>query len=187
MVRDANATRQRLLDAAADEFAAFGIAGARVERISVKSRTNKAQIYHYFGSKDGLFNAVLDWFVERNVKVPLDTGDLVGFATRIFDSYENDPRLPRLLTWYRLERGGNSDPLEIVLVNTRDKISAIARAQRLGEVPSQFSARDLLAVILAVSAMWCNLPPEFPVPGGSRGVGQRRAVVAEVVRLLTAQ
>jgi AcrR family transcriptional regulator len=50
MIRDAEATRQRLLDAAAEEFAARGIAGARVDRIAQAARSNKAQIYHYFGS-----------------------------------------------------------------------------------------------------------------------------------------
>jgi AcrR family transcriptional regulator len=57
--RDAEATRRRLLDAAAAEFARLGIAGARVDRIAEAARTNKAQIYHYFGSTDGLFVAVL--------------------------------------------------------------------------------------------------------------------------------
>ena len=59
MVRDADATRRRLLDAAAEEFAAFGIAGARVDRIAVAAASNKAQIYHYFGNKDKLYEACL--------------------------------------------------------------------------------------------------------------------------------
>ena len=60
MVGDAQATQRRLLEAAAQEFAARGIAGARVDRIAEVARSNKAQIYHYFGSKDDLYDACID-------------------------------------------------------------------------------------------------------------------------------
>ena len=63
MVGDAQATQRRLLEAAAQEFAARGIAGARVDRIAEAARSNKAQIYHYFGSKDELFDAVFNSLV----------------------------------------------------------------------------------------------------------------------------
>ena len=57
-LRDAQATRRRLLDAACAEFAQYGMAGARVERIAEAAGSNKAQIYHYFGGKAQLFDAV---------------------------------------------------------------------------------------------------------------------------------
>ncbi len=60
VIRDAAATRQRLIDAARAEFAQYGIAGARVDRIATNAGANKAQIYNYFGSKDRLFDAVWD-------------------------------------------------------------------------------------------------------------------------------
>ncbi len=44
MVRDAEATKKRLLDAAAAEFAEFGIAGARVDRIALAAKANKSMI-----------------------------------------------------------------------------------------------------------------------------------------------
>src|SRR6478672_5805909 len=77
MTRDAEATRQRLLEAAREEFAAYGIAGSRVDRIAAVARSNKAQIYHYFGSKDGLFDAVFDAMCRETVDaVPIDAHDL---------------------------------------------------------------------------------------------------------------
>ena len=57
-LRDAEATRRRLIDAARVEFAEHGIAGARVDRIAADAQANKAQIYHYFGNKDRLFDAM---------------------------------------------------------------------------------------------------------------------------------
>jgi AcrR family transcriptional regulator len=58
--RDADATRARILDAAKKEFAALGLGGARVEAIAERARANKRMIYHYFGSKEDLFRAVLE-------------------------------------------------------------------------------------------------------------------------------
>jgi AcrR family transcriptional regulator len=57
--RDSAATKERLLEAATAEFAAHGIAGARVDRIAAAARANKQLIYAYFGSKEQLFDAVL--------------------------------------------------------------------------------------------------------------------------------
>src|SRR5918911_2945455 len=58
-VRDALATQRRILNAALKEFAAKGIAGARVDAIAARARTNKRMLYYYFGSKDGLFREIL--------------------------------------------------------------------------------------------------------------------------------
>ena len=58
--RNAEQTRQRLLRAATREFAAKGFAGARVDTIAARAKINKRMLYHYFGSKEGLFLAVLE-------------------------------------------------------------------------------------------------------------------------------
>jgi len=59
-VRDAEATRTRILQAATREFARKGLGGARVDVIADKAKANKRMIYHYFGSKEALFQAVLE-------------------------------------------------------------------------------------------------------------------------------
>ena len=58
--RDPERSRQAILSAAKAEFCQHGLTGARVERISRRSRTNPRMIYHYFGNKDGLYLAVLE-------------------------------------------------------------------------------------------------------------------------------
>lgn len=58
--RDAEATRARILAAAKKEFAKSGLGGARVDVIAEKAQANKRMIYHYFASKEGLFQAVLE-------------------------------------------------------------------------------------------------------------------------------
>ncbi len=60
MPRDADLTRKRILTAATVEFARKGLGGARVDEIALRSKSNKRMIYHYFGSKEQLFAAVLE-------------------------------------------------------------------------------------------------------------------------------
>lgn len=59
-VRDAEATRRRILQAARAEFARHGLGGARIERMAKAARTNKRMLYYYFGNKEGLFLAALE-------------------------------------------------------------------------------------------------------------------------------
>jgi AcrR family transcriptional regulator len=58
--RDADSTRQRILAAATVEFGRKGLGGGRVDEIAKRSKANQRMIYHYFGSKELLFTAVLE-------------------------------------------------------------------------------------------------------------------------------
>jgi len=58
--RDPERTRQRILDAATEEFARHGLGGARVDRIAARAGANKRMLYYYFGDKDRLFLAALE-------------------------------------------------------------------------------------------------------------------------------
>jgi len=59
-VRDADRTQQTLLAAAEIEFARKGLAGARVDVIAEQAGANKRMLYYYYGSKEGLYLAVLE-------------------------------------------------------------------------------------------------------------------------------
>lgn len=58
-VRDAEASKARVFEAAAEEFAAHGFAGAKVDRIAARARVNKAMIYYHFTNKAALYRAVV--------------------------------------------------------------------------------------------------------------------------------
>jgi TetR/AcrR family transcriptional regulator len=58
--RDAAGTRRRIVEAATAEFAGKGYDGARVDAIAQRAGVNKNLIYHYFGSKEQLFIAVME-------------------------------------------------------------------------------------------------------------------------------
>jgi len=59
-LRDADRSQALILAAAREEFAEFGLAGARVDRIAERAGLNKRLIYYYFEDKEKLFQAVLE-------------------------------------------------------------------------------------------------------------------------------
>lgn len=59
-VRDPVATQNRILKAAKREFAQKGLGGARIDVVAEKAKSNKRMIYHYFGSKEELFQKVVE-------------------------------------------------------------------------------------------------------------------------------
>ena len=59
-VRDAEATKAQIIDAAMEEFAKYGLSGARTENIASGSGVTKAMIYYYFESKESLYQTVLN-------------------------------------------------------------------------------------------------------------------------------
>jgi TetR/AcrR family transcriptional regulator len=65
MARPARVSPDRILDAAAAEFAERGFAGARVDRIARRARVNKAMIYYHFASKQRLYRVLLRTMFSR--------------------------------------------------------------------------------------------------------------------------
>ena len=57
---DPEQTKRNILDVATQEFSAMGLSGARVDAIAERTNTTKRMLYYYFGSKEGLYEAVLD-------------------------------------------------------------------------------------------------------------------------------
>ena len=147
-----SATSRRILDVAAGEFAERGIAGARIDRIVAAARTNKAQLYGYFGSKDGLFDAVVADCAESLVAAGVFAGTtLADSAVRLYDEYLRRPELVRLTAWIRLER----HPVGLAFDRStlEPKLAAIAAAQAAGEVRAG-DPLDLLAMVSAMAGAW---------------------------------
>lgn len=143
-----------------DEFAQHGIAGARVDRIAAGAGCNKAMIYAYFGSKEGLFDALLKIQVDRLVaSAPVTPEDLPGYAGRLFDAYASEPRLLRLVAYHRLGNGFGDVP--------KADVEAVAKAQREGRVSAEFSASDLLGMVVHLSIL------AFTTPNATRELVER--------------
>ncbi|MFZ4185014.1 TetR family transcriptional regulator [Streptomyces pseudogriseolus] len=178
------ATYRRILDVATREFAEYGIAGARVERIVAAARTNKAQLYAYFGNKEGLFDAIFFGSLDRIVDVvPIDATDLADWAVRLYDEYLRRPDLIRLATWARLERRPAGHLVETHELRHDAKLRAIADAQAAGLV-RQGDPFDIMAMVIAMSMAWSPVSNVYAATAEEPADlhEQRRTLLRESVR-----
>ena len=150
-MRDAEATRQRLLQSAAAEFGQFGLAGARVDRIAEAAESNKQLIYQYFDSKEGLFRAVVAQELARATDgIDFPSDDLEGYAGAYFDFAMANPRLMRLVAWCGLEIEGGIAGVP----PPEPKLARVSEAQTRGDVSDRFSPAFILSTISAVCMAW---------------------------------
>lgn len=137
-------TRERLLTAAAAEFAARGFAGASVDRIARAARVNKAMIYYHFTSKATLYREILrDMFaaVDSRVQATLASGipldDKVrAFVEAIALEAEARPHFPPI--WFReiAEEGAHLDPA--TTTHIANVVKALAGIIREGVAAKRF-------------------------------------------------
>jgi AcrR family transcriptional regulator len=109
----ADSTREKLLRAAYREFARYGFAGARVDRISKRAKSNPRMIYHHFSSKEQLYRTVLldAYSTIRTKEAELDIehlGPVAGILALFdftFDHFAGNPEFISLLSNENLMRG----------------------------------------------------------------------------------
>ncbi|MEV0713604.1 TetR family transcriptional regulator [Asanoa sp. NPDC050611] len=182
---DAQETRRRLVEAAYREFAAHGVAGARVDRVAATAGVNKALIYFHFGNKEGLFTAVFEMIVNQALaEAPFDATKLPEYAGRIFDVGEANPEALRLVTWHRLERAADQPPPQAVIAANQSKVEAIAKAQAAGQVTARYTAAEILALVLSIANMWTVMSPEMHLAAPTDPAARRALVVDAVATLV---
>jgi TetR/AcrR family transcriptional regulator len=116
-VRHPERTRQRILEAATFIFAKFGPAGARVDDIVRMARVNKRMVYHYFGSKENLYEAVLRQRYDQAAKEEADVAAEFGspkeqiesLLRHYFNFLDRHPQYVALLTWENLNEARSLD------------------------------------------------------------------------------
>jgi AcrR family transcriptional regulator len=182
MAYDSAATRAPLLDAAYAEFSERGLAGARVERIAAVAWANKQAIYAYFGSKAGLFDAVIAARLGLlSDTVPFTPDDLPGYAGALFDALADSPELVRLTQWKWLE---HTEPSPAEVGSYRVKAGALRSAT---EITSESAAIDVLLIVIAVSSTWFTTESAIQALDSrsptERRLTHRAAVVASVAAI----
>ena len=160
--RSAQATREAILRAATDVFARAGFAGGRVEQISKAAQSHDRMIYYYFGSKQGLFIAVLEdvyrQFNAAESELALDPDQPVAALSAVigfvWHYYQQHPEFITLLNTENLLRGqhiaassGMREYSSPVLAIT-DQVLRSGVAQ--GKFRSDVSARDVYLMIAAL-------------------------------------
>ncbi|MFI0447153.1 TetR/AcrR family transcriptional regulator [Actinomadura sp. 6N118] len=145
---DAERSRRLLLDAALDEFAAKGYAGARVQDIADRAGVNKQLINYYFGGKEGLYDELGRQWLEEEAEFNKAGLPLEELVMRYLRPTLDDPRSSRLQAWRSL----TEDPDDIADPG-REDLSDLERRQKSGELAEELDPATVMLVLhAAVSA-----------------------------------
>ena len=160
-VRDAERTRNDILDVATLEFSDRGYAGARIDEIAAKTHTTKRMIYYYFQSKEGLYVEVLTRAYARiraaEADLNIEDQDPITAIRRLaeftFDHHEAAPDFIRLVGIENINRGEHlvkagklidlNSPIRILIGRILD------RGQQSGLFRRHIDALDVHMIISA--------------------------------------
>ena len=159
--RDAVRTRADLLAVATTEFADHGFSGARVDEIAARTRTTKRMIYYYFGSKRGLYLAVLEHayagirVLEAQLEVEhLDPARAMrALAELTFDHHESHPDFVRLVAIENIHRAEHLRTSEALAGLAAPAVDVLGGILERGHATGLFRADvDALDVHMVISA-----------------------------------
>ncbi|MCW2389631.1 AcrR family transcriptional regulator [Sphingobium sp. B11D3B] len=163
-------TRQRILLAALEEFSANGFSGARIDRIIKIADVNVRMVYHFFGNKKGLLEAVLaEIFKERRQMLAQQPSNLSELLDSYFAGYAADRHRVRLLEWEALENGANEDGLSTFQDRRRvveERIETLRQLQAEGNFAQGIDPQMLFLFCVALSIYPMSFPQSVYVATG---------------------
>lgn len=191
-------TMAGILEVATKEFAEKGLSGARIDAIADATRTSKRMIYYYYGSKEGLYIAVLEESYRRmraieaelhleNMPPEAALRRLVEFT---FDHHCSNEDFIRLVMNENIERGAYLAQSRTIQELNVPAIAAIAELYGRGVAQGVFRAgldpTDIHASISALTFFTVSNQHTFGLifkdePNKSAALATRRANITEMV------
>lgn len=158
---DKERTRQEILAVAREEFAAHGLAGARVDAIAARTSTAKRMIYYYFGSKEGLYLAVLEAAYadirrsegELHIEQTAPAEAIARLIDFTFEYDEAHPDFIRLVATENMHHAAHVARSDAIKARNRDVIALLARVIARGQREGVFRRDvDPLDIHLMISS-----------------------------------
>jgi AcrR family transcriptional regulator len=155
-------TREKILNAALQEFSRHGLSGARIDAIAAESALNKGMIYYYFGSKEDLYVAALEESYRRARAIesgfeleslgPLPAlRHLVGAS---FDFHAAHPEFIRMVMSENINQGEYIRKIPELRAINRSAITELERLCRRGIAEGVFRADvDPVDLHMSISAL----------------------------------
>ena len=164
----AQATRDSILRAATKVFAKHGYAGGRIEQISKAAKSYDRMIYYYFGSKEGLFIAVLEEMYRRfneaesrlvlGAAAPAEA--LQAVIRFMWGYYQKNPEFITLLNSENLHRGKHISKSLRASEYSSQAVSVLGDVLARGAKQQLFredvSARDVYLMIAALAYFYLS-------------------------------
>jgi AcrR family transcriptional regulator len=160
--RDAAAARADILAVASEEFALKGLSGSRVDEIAERTHTVKRMIYYYFGSKEGLYRAVLERAYQqiRSIESSLDLNAfapeeaLRALVRTTFDHHNKHPEFVRLVMNENIHHGNHIAHLPGLKSRNRTVIAMVREILDRGIAAGVFRGDlDPVDVHMTISAL----------------------------------
>lgn len=184
--RDAQATRQDILDVAERLFAARGFGSTSLAQIARESGTHKSLILHHFGSKDGLWQVVKErrfaGFVAEQKELfgrgPVTLEEIADVAAAYFRLLRDDPVLVQLLTRAELEQDLSCSQYDESRL--APFVARLRDAQQAGYLRSDLPAAHLLLILINSITQWFEARAVFSSWSELRGADADAAFLASL-------
>jgi AcrR family transcriptional regulator len=192
-----------ILGVALREFSLYGLAGARVDAIAAQTKTSKRMIYYHFGSKEGLYEAVLAYgfsSIRRDEELRLDGlgphQALAAFAGQAFDVHADNPDFVYLVMQENLrnaaslKKPSSIQPTNAIGLHTVERI--LVQGQASGEFRGDVTALDVYANTIAMCFHFASNRASFSAVFGLDGdsdayrQARKRAILDAVARYVKA-
>ncbi|MCV7194348.1 TetR family transcriptional regulator [Mycolicibacterium brumae] len=183
-MRNGEELRGEILTAAREEFARYGLAGARIDRVAKNARASKERLYAHFGDKETLFREVVTADAARFFTAVLPRPDaLAEFVGEIYDLARANPEHLRMVTWARLE-GLSLLPPDTPAVPP-PAIDVVATGQRSGHIDAGWDPEELIVMLFGLALSWAGWPhPAAGADDAAVVAGRRAAAVEAAARII---
>jgi AcrR family transcriptional regulator len=155
-------TRDKILNAALQEFSRHGLSGARIDAIAAESGINKGMIYYYFGSKDDLYVAALEESYRRFRQIESEfqleslapVAALRRLVSASFDFHAAHPEFIRMVMSENINQGEYIRKIPELRAINRSAISVLDRLCQRGVAEGVFRADlDPVDLHMSISAL----------------------------------
>ncbi|PID41723.1 MAG: hypothetical protein CR981_02975 [Proteobacteria bacterium] len=177
--RDAETTKKVLLDTAEKEFLEKGFGKSTISQIAQRAGMTKSLIHHYFGSKQGLWEAVKSRRFKDYYQKQMEMFDQYEPSNRLellresvavyFRFLQENPQMSRILVWMFLERDQEG------CLEKNRKLAEIggaelAKAQRHGHIRQDIDPRFILFTFIGLCQHWFQDKEHFLRDFGSENL-----------------
>jgi len=178
-------TRQQILQAALRRFAHSGYAGASVQHIVDEAKVTKPMLYYHFGSKEGLYSALIEWAADERLRRTQEAADrgttldrkFVEILAATFDFVRQHRELTRLsLGTLFAAKGEVPDQGQCTSKGRQvfDMMQDLAEnGRRAGVLKREFSAEELAMGIYGMMNFYVMLHLVMPERQLTRALAER--------------
>jgi len=161
-VRDPEATRGAILDAAEEAFLSKGFAETSTSEIARHAGVTKSLIHHHFGSKEALWEAVkvrrFSVYADQQMQMLRDkepTAELLRDSMKMYFRFlRSNPEIVKMLAWMFVEQSQSDDCADLDRELTLTGVEKIRQAQERGDLRADLNPGFILFTFIGIAQHW---------------------------------